>query len=111
GLILATPAALGAHGSRCPAMGVRRAWTHVWVAMGFIGRGGGSWRQLDLGATDCSPRNAARGHVRGGAESIARSAGGYDASAIAAERHSCTAGLDGELCRAHGGLARGSVSA
>src|SRR2546426_3284598 len=87
-------------------MGVRRAWTHVWVAMGFIGRGGGSWRQLDLGATDCSPRNAARGHVRGGAESIARSAGGYDASAIAAERHSCTAGLDVELCRAHGGLAR-----
>src|SRR5437870_11072915 len=63
-------------------MGVRRAWTHVWVAMGFIGRGGGSWRQLDLGATDCSPRNAARGHVRGGVESAARSAGDNDDSAI-----------------------------
>jgi len=108
--IAATPAALGAHGARCPPMGLRRAWAHVRIAVGAVGCGD-LWRQLDLGAADCWSRDAARGHVRGGLESVARSAGDYDASAIAAERHSCAAGLDGELCRAHGGLARGSVSA
>src|SRR5437667_12662556 len=91
-------------------MGLRRAWAHVRIAVGAVGCRGDLWRQVDLGAADCCSRDAARGHVRGGLESVARSAGDYDASAIAAVRHSCAAVLDGDVVRAPGGMARATVS-